>query len=154
MLLISRSHSRSQRRRLAVTGAYFGKELVFERDSTKGFSRGWPRAVPWKRNWLQIIKRYGHPSKPLRIQFRSQSLSNPSIFPVPSRTGVSPVSGRVPGSGVRDPGDKSRATPFKSREAYVKCTRDNRLSARVCLTFLSGSRCLRETRRGCPRMFT
>jgi len=82
----------------------------------------------------------------MHIQFRSQSLSNRrfSLFP---RVRAS----RRRREGVRDPGDKSRATPFKSREAYVKCTRDNRLSARVCLTFLSGSRCLHETRRGCLR---
>jgi len=67
---------------------------------------------------------YELPLKPIRIQFRNAPLSNPSISPlsllrlvIPSRRGQGPGNS----------GDKSRATPFKSREAYVKCTRDNRL---------------------------
>lgn len=72
----------------------------------------------------------------------------PSISPPPPRNGVSL------GKGSGDFGDKSRTTPFKSCEAYVKCTRDNRLCRGTCLTFLSGIRCFCETRERSPRMFT
>lgn len=72
----------------------------------------------------------------------------PSISPPLPRNGVSL------GKGSGDFDDKSRTTPFKSCEAYVKCTRDNRLCRGTCLTFLSGTRCFCETRERSPRMFT
>lgn len=64
---------------------------------------------------------YELPSKPIRIQFRGSPLSAKSADFAPNPRRVVGEGGK--GSGSSD--DKSRATPFESREAYVKCARDN-----------------------------
>lgn len=87
---------------------------------------------------------YAFPLKPIRnsIPKRVKSVDFPS--PIKRLVGIGK------GSGIS--GDKSRATPFKSREAYIKWTRDNR--AVCCLESAWRFYLLPQSTEMCPRMFT